>query len=89
METKKEALNVQLMIMEGDKNDFEAQIYQLESREIVANQQIEELKIQVGELVERKESLMKKLDLDDKKRKEITHFLIKHAKFKIRCIIFR
>ena len=30
--------------MDGDKNEFEARIYQLESREIVANQHIEELK---------------------------------------------
>ena len=72
METKKEALNLQLMIMEGDKNDFESRIYQLESREIVANQHIEELKIQVGELVERKESLMKQLELANKKKKDIT-----------------
>ena len=38
METEKEAMNVQLVIMEGEKNDFEAWISQLESREMAANQ---------------------------------------------------
>ena len=41
-----------MVIMEAHNNDFEARISQLESREIAANQQIEELKTQVGELVE-------------------------------------
>ena len=60
--------------MEGEKNDFEAQISQLESRETATNQQIEELKTQVEELVEQKESLMKQLELDDKKRQDILPF---------------
>ena len=38
MATNKEAMNVQLVIMEGEKNDFEAQIYQLEAKELAANQ---------------------------------------------------
>ena len=38
METEEEVMNVQLVIMEGDRNDFEAQISQLELRECAANQ---------------------------------------------------
>ena len=75
--------------MEGERNEFEARISQLESREIAANQQIEELKTRVGELVERKESLMKQLELADKKRKDITPLCVKPTKFKNICIIFR
>ena len=58
--------------MEAQNNEFEPRISQLESREIVVNQQIEELKNRVGELVERKESLMKQLELANKKNKDIT-----------------
>ena len=32
LETEKDALTVQLMIMEGERSDFKAQISQLESR---------------------------------------------------------
>ena len=73
-------MNVQLVIMEGEKNDFEAQISQLESRETATNQQIEELKTQVEELVEQKESLRKQLELDDKKKKDITPFCDQECK---------
>ena len=45
-------MNAQLVIMEGERNDFEAIISQLESKESVASQQVEELKNRVEELVE-------------------------------------
>ena len=44
LEIEKDGLTVQLIIMQGERSDFEAQIFQLESRELVANQQVEELK---------------------------------------------
>ena len=50
LETEKEAMNVQSVIMEGERNDFEARISQLESKEFVAIHWIEEL-------VNQKESL--------------------------------
>ena len=37
-------MNVQLVIMEGERNDFEARISELESRESMESQQVEELK---------------------------------------------
>ena len=52
MEIEKEAMNVQLVIMEGERNYFEPRISQLESRESAASQHIEELKARVEELVE-------------------------------------
>ena len=68
MEIEKDALNVYLIIMEGEKNDFEAWISQIDSRDSAANQQVEELKTRVEELVKEKESLVEKLELVEKKR---------------------
>ena len=45
---------VLLMIMEGDRSDFEAQITHLESRELATNQKVEELKTKMEELVRHK-----------------------------------
>ena len=47
MEMGKDALNVHLVIMEGENNDFEVWTSQLDSRESIENQQVEELKTQV------------------------------------------
>ena len=47
METEKETLNVQLVIMEGERNYFEAKISQLEFKEFVASQQEKELKTRI------------------------------------------
>ena len=74
METDKEAMNVQLVIMEGERNDFEARISQLEPRESVKSQQVEELKTQVEELVKQKESPENKLKIANKKKQDITLF---------------
>ena len=60
--------------MEGENNEFEAWISQLESRELTTNQQVEELKTWVEELAKEKEYLIEQLELADKKRKEITLF---------------
>ena len=45
-------MNVQLVIMEGERNYFESIISKLESRELMEIQQVEELKTRVEELVE-------------------------------------
>ena len=63
-----------MVIMEAQNNDFEARISQLGSREIVVNQQIEELKTWVEELVKQKEYLTGQLELVDNKRKDINNF---------------
>ena len=44
---KKDALDVQVIIMEGEKKDFEARISELESRDFAVSQQVGELKTQV------------------------------------------
>ena len=41
LETEKEEMNDQLVIMEGERNDFKARISQLESRESTTSQQVE------------------------------------------------
>ena len=41
LEIENDAINVQLMIMEGERSDSEARISYLESRELGANQQVE------------------------------------------------
>ena len=43
LEIEKEAMNFQLVIMEGERNDFETKISQLESRESVASKHVKEL----------------------------------------------
>ena len=65
---------MQLMIIKGEKSDFEAQISQLESRELATKQQVKVLKNKVEELVRKIESLAKKLELEDKRKKDITLF---------------
>ena len=51
LETEKEAMNVQLVIIKGEKNDFEERISQLELRESTETQQVEKLKTRIEELV--------------------------------------
>ena len=74
MEIEKDALYVQVIIMEGEKKDFEARISELESRESAANQQVGELKTQVEELVVQKGSLENQLKIANEKKQDITHF---------------
>lgn len=58
LNTEKEALIVQLMIMEGETNDFQAKLTDFETRASVANDKANELKTQVDKLLRDKESLM-------------------------------
>ena len=74
LDTENDALTLQLMIMEGERSDSEARISYLESRELGANQQVEELKARVEELVRQKESLEEQLELADKIKQDITMF---------------
>ena len=63
-----------MIIMEGEKRDFEAKISELESRESATSQQVGELKTQVEELVVHKGSLESKLNIANEIKQDITPF---------------
>ena len=65
---------MQLMIMEGERSDFEPQIAQLESTELVINQQVKELKTQMEELVRKNEYLARQLELEENIKQDVTPF---------------
>ena len=71
---EEDALNVQLMFMEGERSEFKARISHLESRESIVNQQVEELKAQVEELGRQKESWVEQLELENKRKQGVTLF---------------
>ena len=65
METKKDSLEVQVMILEGEKKDFEAKILELESRESATCQEMGEFRTRVGELVTQNKSLEAHLKVEN------------------------
>ena len=60
-------MDVHVIIMEGEKKDFEARISELESRESVVSQQVGELKTQVEGMVAQKGSLENQLKVSNER----------------------
>ena len=74
MEIDNDALDVHVIIMEGERKDFEARISKLELREPTMSQQVGELKNQVEELVAPKGFIENKIKISNERQHDITPF---------------
>ena len=74
METKKDALDVQVVIMEGEKKDFEERTSEIEAHKYATDRQIGELRTRVDELEEQNEILENQLKAANERHPNITPF---------------
>ena len=74
LELEKDALEVQVTIMEGEKRDFEDKIATLELQKSTAIRQVEELRAQVEELVAQRGSFEAQLKIKNERKPDITPF---------------
>lgn len=72
LDEEKEALVVQVQILEGEKNDIEAETTQLKSNQLVADQQVQELKVKVEELEKEIGALTERLETTHNRKPDMS-----------------